>query len=79
MKFTIGGSSGNRRLTQMVVTLNGSGQQTVYTGYMTSCGQASAVNQTASPDEQRARKLLRDGQIVIIVGGQEYNLIGIKL
>ena len=79
VKFTIGGSSGNRRLTQMVVTLNGSGQQTVYTGYMTSCGQASAVNLTASPDEQKARKLLRNGQIYILIGEQMYNLTGQKV
>ena len=74
--FSVGGSSGHRRIAGVTVTLNGERTETTYTYYLTSCGAGTGVDNTAT-DVPVAIKVLRDGQIVIICNGREYNILGL--
>ncbi len=72
--FTIGGTSGNRRIAGMKVGYNGQGLQVVTDRYITDCsGTTAIINPTITP----ARKILRDGQLIIIYQGREYNILGL--
>jgi len=73
--FSFGGSSGNRRIAEVKVTLNGKSEQTEYTNYLTKCGDATAIANPAV-SAPVARKLLRDGQLIIVVDNKEYNILG---
>jgi hypothetical protein len=75
--FSVGGSSGHRRIAQVDVTMNGSGAQTVYSYYLTTCSTTTAIGQTEVAPA--ATKILRNGQIYILVGEQMYNLTGQKI
>jgi endonuclease I len=75
--FSVGGSSGHRRIAQVDVTMNGSGAQTVYSDYLTTCSTTTAIGQTEVAPA--ATKILRNGQIYILVGEQMYNLTGQKI
>ena len=73
--FTIGGSSGNRRIHAMTVSRNGVGGGEIYSRYITSC--QSTVEAALVPlDNVPARKLLINGQIYIILNDQLFNLQG---
>jgi hypothetical protein len=56
--------------------MNGSGAQTVYSDYLTTCS-TTAIGQTEVAPA--ATKILRNGQIYILVGEQMYNLTGQKI
>jgi hypothetical protein len=73
--FSFGGSSGNRRIAEVKTTLNGKSEQTEYTNYLTKCETATEISNSvvATPV---ARKVLRDGQLIIIVDNKEYNILG---
>lgn len=73
--LTIGGSSGNRRIASMKVTTNGSSTQVEYTNFLTKCDNTSTVVNPAV-NAPVARKVLRDGQLIIIVDNKEYNILG---
>lgn len=73
--FSVGGSSGHRRIAGVTVTLNGESTMVIYTDYMTSCGAGTGIDNTAT-DTPAARKVLRDGQLIIIVDNKEYNILG---
>ena len=83
--FSVGGSSNHRRIAQIDVTMNGSGAQTVYSAYLTSCDGDATSNE---PDEQtidnqqsqiKARKLLINGQLYILINDQLYTITGQKI
>jgi len=73
--FSVGGSSGHRRIAAVKTTLNGSSEQIEYTNYLTSCGTATEISNHVV-DMPAARKVLRDGQLIIIVDDKEYNILG---
>ena len=73
--FSVGGSSGHRRIAGVTVTLNGESTMVIYTDYMTSCGAGTGIDNTAT-DTPAATKVLRDGQLIIIVDNKEYNILG---
>lgn len=73
--LTIGGTSGNRRFASMKVTLNGSSTQVEYINFLTRCDETTDVN-SASVNVPVARKVLCDGQLIIIVDNKEYNILG---
>ena len=73
--FSVGGSSGHRRIAGVTVTLNGESTMVIYTDYMTSCDAGTGIDNTAT-DTPAATKVLRDGQLIIIVDNKEYNILG---
>ncbi len=72
--FSVGGSSGHRRIAQVDVTMNGSGTQTVYSDYLTSCSGGTAIENSQLPTA--IRKFIRSGQLLIQVGDQIYTITG---
>ena len=75
VQFTIGGSSGHRRISSMTVTRNATGSGSSYSRYITSC-QSGAEVELVPSDEAAARKILVGGQIYIVLGDHLYNLQG---
>jgi len=75
--FTIGGSSGNRRISAMTVTMNGSVVEEVYGRYITTCQGTTEI--VSMPDDKPARKVLIGGQIYIQKGDKLYNIQGIQV
>ncbi len=73
--FSVGGSSGHRRIAGVKVTLNGNGEQTEYTDYLTKCDNTSTVVNPAV-SAPAAHKVLRDGQLIIVIDNKEYNILG---
>ncbi|MBP5659611.1 MAG: endonuclease [Paludibacteraceae bacterium] len=73
--FSIGGSSNHRRIAAVKTTLNGSGEQTEYTYYLTKCEDTTDIANPAV-NAPVARKMLRDGQLIIVVDKKEYNILG---
>lgn len=74
--FTIGGTSGHRRIAGLKVAYNGQGLQTVTNGYLTECeGSTTAIIEQPAPC--KPTKVLRDGQLIIIYRGREYNILGL--
>ena len=73
--FTIGGSSGHRRIHAMTVTRNGVGGGEIYSRYITSCQTESEV-ELVPTDNVVARKILVGCQIYILIGEQLFNLQG---
>ena len=71
--FTIGGDSKHRRIQALKVTMNGQGNVTTYSNYLTSCGTTDIENQKS---EITNHKLLIDGHLYIEVNGQLYNIQG---
>ena len=55
-------------------TINATGASTSYNRYITSCDAATDV--MILPAAPKARKVLRDGQLIIIYNGREYNILG---
>lgn len=55
-------------------TINATGASVTYDRYITSCTETTEV--TVIPTKPTATKVLRDGQIVIICNGREYNILG---
>jgi hypothetical protein len=74
--FTIGGTSGHRRIAGLKVAYNGQGLQIVTNGYLTECeGSTTAIIEQPAPC--KPTKVLRDGQLIIIYRGREYNILGL--
>ena len=76
--FSVGGSSGNRRIAQLDVTMNGSGETTTYSAYLSSCSGATDIEQNDQLPTVR-RKFIRSGQLLIQVGEQIYTSTGQKV
>lgn len=76
--FTIGGTNGHRRIAAVEVTMNGVGETTVYSRYITSCQTTTEL--TEQPIDMRsARKVLIGGQIYLQVADGLYNMLGQKV
>lgn len=75
--FSVGGSSGHRRIAQLDVTMNGSGAQTIYSAFLTSCDGTEDIENQESIIENR--KLLINGHMYIQVGEQIYTITGQKM
>ena len=76
--FKISGSSGNRRIAQLDVTMNGSGETTTYSAYTTTCSGTGDMEQN-EPLPVFRRKIIRSGQLLIQVGDQIYTITGQKV
>ena len=73
--FTVGGDSGYKGIGEITVTYEDNTVVTVYSDYLTNCGTATEVSNHVV-DMPAARKVLRDGQLIIIVDNKEYNILG---
>ncbi len=73
--FTVGGDNGYKGIGEITVTYEDNTVVTVYSDYLTNCGTATGVSNHAV-DMPAARKVLRDGQLIIIVDNKEYNILG---
>ena len=74
--FTIGGSNGNRRFAEVLVTMNGTGEQVVYSNFITNCSATPIETIKVAPV---ARKILIGGQIYIELNNQIYTITGQKI
>lgn len=72
--FSIGGSSGHRRIAQLDVTMNGSGATTTYSRYITVCQQPTEVERVGV--DTPAQKILVGGQLYILRGEHIYTIQG---
>ena len=72
--FTIGGTSGHRRVHGMTVTRNGAGGGEIYSEYMTNCGDTTAIENHKF--ETINHKLIIDGHMYIMVGEHTYTVTG---
>ena len=76
--FSVGGSSGHRRIAAVAVTMYGSGEETTYSDYLTSCNETQTlIHHQASKSQNQ--KLLIDGRLYIRVGDHTYTVIGQKI
>lgn len=75
--FTIGGSSGHRRIAGMKVVYNGQGSSVVYGNYLTSC--SGTQNIDCPCHAPVARKIIVDGQMAIMLGEQTYTITGQRM
>lgn len=73
--FTVGGDSGYKGIGEITVTYEDNTVVTVYSDYLTNCGTATEISNHVA-DMPTARKVLRDGQLIIIVDNKEYNILG---
>ena len=73
--FTIGGTSGHRRIHAMTVTRNSIGGGEIYSRYITSC-QSTVEAELVPFDNAPARKLLINNQLYIQVGDRIYDSLG---
>ncbi len=76
--FTIGGTSGHRKISSMTVTRNGTGGGEIYSRYITSCQDPTEVVEVLVRDAS-ARKILIGGQIYILREGVVYSLTGSRI
>lgn len=72
--FTIGGTSGHRRIHGMTVSRIGAGDDEVYFSYITNCGDPSDIENNSSRIENR--KLIINGHLYILIGDNLYNITG---
>lgn len=75
--FTVDGDKGYKGIGAITVTYEDNTVVTVYSDYLTSCDGSTAVNYPHSAVS--ARKVLRDGQLFIILGDDTYTLTGQKI
>lgn len=75
--FSVEGSSGNRRFYKLDVTMNGESSVTTYSDYLTLCDATEDIDEVETASV--ARKMLKDGQLIIMVGNQVFNLQGQKI
>ncbi len=73
--FTVGGDNGYKGIGEITVTYEDNTVVTVYSDYLTNCGTATEVSNHVV-DMPAARKVLRNGQLIIIVDDKEYNILG---
>ena len=50
-----------------------------YSNYSTSCGSGTGVEAISHESESSSRKLIRDGQLIILRDGAEYNVLGVRV
>jgi len=72
--FTIGGSSGHRRIASVKVAMNGSGTISTFSRFIT--GYQSTTDIKNRESKIANRKLLINGQLYILVNDQLFNLQG---
>ena len=75
--FTIGGSSGHRRIAGMKVVYNGQGSSVIFDKYLTNCSGGTDIENSQIPTA--IRKFIRSGQLLIQVGDQIYTITGQKV
>lgn len=72
--FTIGGTSGHRRIHAMTVTRNSTGEGTIYSRFITNCQTGTEVE--LRPIDEPARKILVGDRIYIQLGEALFTLTG---
>lgn len=76
--FTVGGSSGHRRIAELKVTRNGETTIVDYTNFMIYCGTATEVENTGA-GAPAASKFLHNGQLYIQIGDNTYTITGQRI
>lgn len=76
--FSVGGSSGHRKIASVAVTMNGSGTVESYSRYITSCQGPTEVELVGTKDAS-VRKILVGGHLFILRDGNIYNLQGTRV
>lgn len=74
--FTIGGTSGHRRIAKLAVTMNGEGEAEVYNRYITSCQSTTELIETPENEAQTATKVLIGGQLYVRIANALYTITG---
>ena len=74
VQFTIGGSSGHRRIQKMTVSRNDIGGGEIYSAYRTNCDTGDGLENQKS--EIKNQKLLIDGQLYILMNDQLFTIQG---
>jgi hypothetical protein len=59
------------------VVINATGAGTTYSAYITDCG--TTTDLPAPTDAPAARKVLRDGQLLIVIGNNTFTITGQKI
>ena len=81
VEFTVGGTSKHRRIAGIKIESEGAGDEYVYSRYMTTCTEQSTAVPEAKEEktmENKATKRIVNGQLMIIVGQRQYNVLGIS-
>lgn len=76
--FTVGGSSGHRRIAELKVTRNGETIIVDYTNFLIYCGTATEVENTGA-GAPAASKFLHNGQLYIQIGDNTYTITGQRI
>ncbi len=76
--FTVGGSSGNRRIAELKITMNGESSTVNYTDFLTKCVSTTDLG-SCSSETPAATKVLRNGQMLIVVGQDTFTITGLKV
>ena len=76
--FTVDGDSGYRGLSAIKVTYDDNTTVFIYSDYLTNCDNMTEIENVVNeqPAAYRAKKVLRNGQIVIEREGHVYNMMG---
>ena len=77
--FTIDGSSEHRRIAGLAVTLNGQTTVTTFSRFITTCQTATDIDQEIVNRQSSNRKVLKDGQLVILKNGAMYTILGQRI
>lgn len=77
VQFTIGGSSGHRRISSMTVTRNDIGGGEIYSAYRTNCDTGDGLDNQQSTIKNQ--KLLIGDQLYILIGDQLYTVTGQRI
>lgn len=74
--FSIGGTSGNRRVQYIYITSSGKESTYVYSNFITSCGGTTDLIEQSRGEDNAPRKVLRDGQLYFERENKIYNILG---
>lgn len=77
--FTFGGSSGHRRISTVAVTINGNGDITTFSRFITSCSSTQDLSSLQGGIEGRPLKLIVNGHMYIQVGESLFTITGQKI
>lgn len=77
--FTIGGDSKSRGFSAIKVAYDDNTTVFVYSDYLTHCGETATGEVSTAGANMRAHKVLRNCQLLIIVGNDTYTLTGQKI
>lgn len=75
--FTVDGDSGYRGISAIKVTYEDNTVVTSFSDYITSCGDHTGIENDCI--SVPTHKILRNGQLLIVIGDQIYNIMGQRI